>query len=314
MGQQHAIHKFVLGTKDFDDKQSEFMYDKGWYSITDIVGEEKNIIYKSRNAQEAYLKWNIYIGRKKERLTPEERKRQREERYEKKERTKQRAPQDIGGHYGHFQHRQQIFQSIKQTGRYGYLSFCWIISCIPVFTIGAASTALYDTSRRVIHRDEGYVWRGYWHAFKVNFKQATKAWLVQLIILIVLLGDIYITWSGLKTGNQWGAFSIVFIIMALIAAAWAIYTSAYISRFEQVTKITLKNTILILIANLPWTLLVIVILVVSLILAWIIIPLIFILPVGAALTYEFIFERIFRKLMPEEDRLREEEKDKEYRD
>lgn len=50
MGQQHAIHKFVLGTKDFDDKQSEFMYDKGWYSITDIVGEEKNIIYKSRNA------------------------------------------------------------------------------------------------------------------------------------------------------------------------------------------------------------------------------------------------------------------------
>ena len=48
MGQQHAIHKFVLGTKDFDDKQSEFMYDKGWYSITDIVGEEKNIIYKSR--------------------------------------------------------------------------------------------------------------------------------------------------------------------------------------------------------------------------------------------------------------------------
>ncbi len=119
MGQQHAIHKFVLGTKDFDDKQSEFMYDKGWYSITDIVGEEKNIIYKSRNAQEAYLKWNIYIGRKKERLTPEERKRQREERYEK-ERTKQRAPQDIGGHYGHFQHRQQIFQSIKQTGRYGY--------------------------------------------------------------------------------------------------------------------------------------------------------------------------------------------------
>ena len=159
----------------------------------------------------------------------------------------------------------KFFRALNKLVDMVILSFCWIISCIPVFTIGAASTALYDTSRRVIHHDEGYVWRGYWHAFKVNFKQATKAWLVQLIILIVLLGDIYITWSGLKTGNKWGAFSIVFIIMALIAAAWAIYTSAYISRFEQVTKITLKNTILILIANLPWTLLVIVILVVSLI-------------------------------------------------
>ena len=84
MGQQHAIHKFVLGTKDFDDKQSEFMYDKGWYSIKELEGEENNMIYKSRNAQEEYIKRNINIGRKNERLSPEERKRQREERYEKK--------------------------------------------------------------------------------------------------------------------------------------------------------------------------------------------------------------------------------------
>ena len=55
MGQQHAIHKFVLGNKDFDDKTSEFQYDRGWYSITDIIGEERNTIYKSKNAQEAYM-------------------------------------------------------------------------------------------------------------------------------------------------------------------------------------------------------------------------------------------------------------------
>lgn len=66
-----------------DDKQSEFMYDKGWYSITDIVGEEKNIIYKSRNAGRHILS-GISISAGKERLTPEERKKQREERYEKK--------------------------------------------------------------------------------------------------------------------------------------------------------------------------------------------------------------------------------------
>ena len=81
----------------------------------------------------------------------------------------------------------KFFRALNKLVDMVILSFCWIISCIPVFTIGAASTALYDTSRRVIHHDEGYVWRGYWHAFKVNFKQATKAWLVQLIILIVLL-------------------------------------------------------------------------------------------------------------------------------
>ena len=62
-----VINTFVLGTKELDDKTSEFQYDKGWYSITDIVGEEKSVVYKSKNAQEAYTKWNVYIGRKKER-------------------------------------------------------------------------------------------------------------------------------------------------------------------------------------------------------------------------------------------------------
>lgn len=62
-----VINSFVLGTKELDDKNAEFQYDKGWYIITDIIGEEKNQVYKSKNAQEAYTKWNVYIGRKKER-------------------------------------------------------------------------------------------------------------------------------------------------------------------------------------------------------------------------------------------------------
>lgn len=67
MAQQQAIHKFVLGNKDLEGKNAEFQYDHGWYSIVDIVGEERKVVYKSRNAQEAYTKWNVYIGRKKER-------------------------------------------------------------------------------------------------------------------------------------------------------------------------------------------------------------------------------------------------------
>ena len=85
MAQQQVIHKFVLGTKELEGKSAEFQYDKGWYSITDIVGEERNVIYKSKNAQEAYMKWNVYIVRKKERLTSEERRKMREEQRKDKE-------------------------------------------------------------------------------------------------------------------------------------------------------------------------------------------------------------------------------------
>lgn len=65
--ENQAISTFTLGAKELEGKNAEFLYDKGWYSIIDIIGEEKNVIYKSKNAQEAYLKWNVYIGRKKER-------------------------------------------------------------------------------------------------------------------------------------------------------------------------------------------------------------------------------------------------------
>lgn len=66
MGQQ-AIHKFVLGAKEVEGISAEFQYDRGTYSIVRINGEERETLYKSRNAQEAYMKWNVYIGRKKER-------------------------------------------------------------------------------------------------------------------------------------------------------------------------------------------------------------------------------------------------------
>ena len=82
MAQQQAVHKFVLGNKELEGKVAEFQYDKGWYSITDIVGEERNVIYKSRNAQEAYMKWNVYIGRKKERAIPDDRRKANQEKNE----------------------------------------------------------------------------------------------------------------------------------------------------------------------------------------------------------------------------------------
>ena len=60
------LRTFMLGDKELDDKTAQFLYDRGWYSIVDVMGEEKHEVYKSRNAQEAYTKWNVYIGRKKE--------------------------------------------------------------------------------------------------------------------------------------------------------------------------------------------------------------------------------------------------------
>lgn len=64
---QQNINRFTLGEKEIEGKPAEFTYDQGNYSIAYVEDGERSVIYKSRNAQEAYLKWNILIGRKKER-------------------------------------------------------------------------------------------------------------------------------------------------------------------------------------------------------------------------------------------------------
>lgn len=103
MAQQQALHRFVLGSKELEGKTAEFLYDKGYYSITDIIGEERNEIYRSRNAQEAYMKWNVYIGRKKERLSAEERRRN-DSGFRKQDGAEHT---ELGGHRRHRDHGKQ---------------------------------------------------------------------------------------------------------------------------------------------------------------------------------------------------------------
>ena len=130
------------------------------------------------------------------------------------------------------------------------------------------------------------------------------------LIIIVVTSDILITTQMLKADMSLGNLSIVFIVMECIIAAWYAYTFAYIARFEQTTKLTLKNSFLILIANLPWTFLVIVILLAAVVLTYLIPLFIMILPAASVTTLEFIFEKIFRKFMTPEDLKKEQEEDK----
>lgn len=190
------------------------------------------------------------------------------------------------------------------------ISVCWMLMCIPVFTIGAASAAMYDTVHKAIRRDKGYVWSGFWKSFRENCKPATKAWLIHLLILIVLGGDLYITSQALQAGVSWGMLYIVFLVMEALVAMWVIYTYAYIARFEQTLKLTLKNAALLALANLPKTALIFIVTLAAAIALMYVPVLIVILPALAAIFYEFILEKVFRKVMTPEDLAKEQEEDR----
>ena len=70
------------------------------------------------------------------------------------------------------------------------LNILFLVSCIPVVTVGAALSSMYAVSLRSVRYEDGYVFQTYWKAFKRNFKQSTIVWLVYLVLGVLLWIDV----------------------------------------------------------------------------------------------------------------------------
>jgi uncharacterized membrane protein YesL len=186
----------------------------------------------------------------------------------------------------------------------------WLVACLPVFTVGTASTAMYYTAHKSIVRDRGYLIKTFWGAFRDNFKHATPAWLVQLVCLIVFTLDVRIMSLFAEQGSGYRLLQYIFCVLLAVLAVWFFYTVAYQARFENTVKNNLKNAAVIAFLNPLWSLLILLIFAVVLVLVWLVPVLIFFLPAVQFLVYDVILERIFRKYMKPEELEQELENDR----
>ena len=190
------------------------------------------------------------------------------------------------------------------------LSALWVIFSMPIFTMGAASTALYYTVHKTLRRNRGYIYSNFWNSFKENFKQSTIVWLILLAIYAIFGADLYLTWQFLKAGMQWGVMFYLFLVLILMTIVWTIYIVAYSARFENTKKATMKNAAAIAVVNLGWSFLILFLFLLGALLIGLIPIMIFLLPAVITLLYDIILERIFRKYMTEEDLAAERESDR----
>lgn len=202
----------------------------------------------------------------------------------------------------------KFFQSLGKLIDCVCLSLMWLVCCLPIVTTGAATTALYYTINKVIRHDRGHIWQEYWHAFKANFKQATILNLIMIVMMAFFSLDCHIMYQFAQTGDKTGSLYIVFIIFIVIALAWGCYLFPYIARFENSTKLAMKNAGLIALANLPWTVVVLLLLCLACLAVYLMPPAIFIVPAIYMLFVNLILEKIFKKYMSEEDIAAEEER------
>jgi len=140
-----------------------------------------------------------------------------------------------------------IMQALNKLSDLVVLNFLCLILCIPVVTIGAAVTALYDAVGRMM-REEGNIYKAFFSAFRSNFKQATGMWLI-----LLLIGALLALCVAFYSNSELTILLYVTVILAFLwcaAVAWAFPLQ---SRFYNSVKSTLQNALLFAIAYLPRT-------------------------------------------------------------
>ncbi len=123
------------------------------------------------------------------------------------------------------------------------LNICFLISCIPFVTVGAAITALYSVNLKMVKGEEGYVFRGYWEGFVQNFRQGTVCWLFMIGAALIFALDLRTArlFSGIV--NQLflaGAYAVGIVVLVVF-----LYVFPYMARFQDGVGVCLKNALII---------------------------------------------------------------------
>ena len=128
------------------------------------------------------------------------------------------------------------------------LNLLFLLTSIPIVTIGAGLAALYTVCFRLGTDDEGSTSKDYFRAFKENFKQATVLWL----ILLLIMGTAFLNAAFFYTLG--GLFHLIWIIAAaLLVLALFIFSYAFplMSQFESPSMQIFKNSLILSVAYLP---------------------------------------------------------------
>lgn len=190
---------------------------------------------------------------------------------------------------------------MTKTGQVIILNILWLVSCIPIFTIGTATTSLYYAMMKNIRRNRSYPTTEYFASFKRTFFSgsvltlALGVWLFTLYHLLVIAAD-----QGTETGYF---LSRIYIGVMVVTAGIAIYLFPVLSRFTMKLSAMVKLSFVMAVRYFYFTVL---ILAGTALLAWLMFyhlsyMTILVIPGVWCYLCTFMIERALRRYMPKPD-------------
>ncbi len=183
------------------------------------------------------------------------------------------------------------------------LNFLWIVTSIPIITIGASTTALYTVVLKMHRNEESYIGRCYFKAFKDNFRQGTLLWFIALLVGGLLYLDMYITSTVDIQGKEY--LSIIFLIAAILYLLIVVWIFPVLARFDAPIRRLIRIAVYLSLRHIGYTLLIVAVICIPviLILSWLyLLPAFLIISVsGSSYLSAYFFRKIYERYTPSEE-------------
>lgn len=180
------------------------------------------------------------------------------------------------------------------------LSLFWLLLCLPVVTVPAASAALYHAVMKTVRKDCGNAVSEFWSSFRSNLSSGIR---LQLLILLLggllLLGCLFLVQNVSNESGSVLLFVCLFLLAFLLAGGT--WTTLYLSRFQAKLTDYLCAGVFLTVRYIHVTLLLLGLGVVFALGLYLVPPLVCILPGVFALAGSFAAEPVLIRYMPDDD-------------
>ena len=134
-----------------------------------------------------------------------------------------------------------------------WINLLTLICALPVFTAGAAFTAMYDVLLRMAEDRGGAIAPRFFSASKKNFVPATKLWLIALAAFAFYGYDLWLWHAGAMDGlGALKALSLgVILLMLFLLIVLLHYGFSLTARYENGLGGTIRNAALLALAFFP---------------------------------------------------------------
>ena len=142
----------------------------------------------------------------------------------------------------------RFMQGVSRFADLVILNVLILLTSLPLFTVGASVSAAYTLTFRMLRSKEEPVVKSYFRAFRENFRQGTALWLILLVAAVpaLIYFDRFFTMEG-----SFHYLFVPFLTVFVLAVCAGSFAFPLTSQFQNSLAGTLRNALLLTLANLP---------------------------------------------------------------